>query len=296
MTRYAFETYDVFTDRRFAGNPLAVVTDARGLDAAAMQTLTREFNLAETTFIFPPENPAHDAKVRIFTLGYEMPFAGHPTVGTAIAIARARGAASGRLLLELNAGLFPVEVWRENGVDHARFVNPNLPREAGAAPSPEALEAALSLPEGAVDRGAHRPRRVGAGVHYVYVKAPLAEVRRARINSAAFENLDLDQTIGVLLYAEGGEAAGAAYHVRMFAPLAGIPEDPATGSAAAALPGQIAAAGGLRDGAAHWLIEQGYELGRPSQIMVDVEAEAGAVVKVAVGGGAVPVSAGAIEV
>lgn len=295
MTAYNFETLDVFTDRRFAGNPLAVVTDARGLSDAEMQTLTREFNLAETTFILPPDDPKHDAKVRIFTIGYEMPFAGHPTVGTAIAIAAARRR-QGELLLELKAGLFRVAAEETKGLWRAVFVNPNLPKERGPAPAAEALEAALSLPKGAVDREAHRPRRIGAGVDYVYVKAPLAAVRAARLNSAAFEALDLAGIVGVLLYADGGDAADADYHVRMFAPGAGVAEDPATGSAAAALPGQIAAAGALKDGASRWIVEQGFEIGRPSRIEVHVDAERGAVSRVRVGGTAVGVSRGVIEI
>lgn len=295
MTKYAFETFDVFTDRRFAGNPLAVLTDARGLSSEAMQTITREFNLAESTFILPPEDPANDAKVRIFTIGYEMPFAGHPTVGTAISIARARGL-EGVLQLELKTGVFPVRVWKANNVWRAEFTNPNLPKESGTTPAPEALEAALSLPNGSADRGAHRPRRVGAGVHYVYVKAPLAAVKAARLNSAAFEALDLGETVGVLLYAEGGEAADAAYHVRMFAPGAGVVEDPATGSAAAALPGQIALSQRLSDGTHRWIVEQGFEIGRPSRIEVGVDSAGGAVTAVRVGGAAVPVSTGVIEV
>lgn len=295
MPRYAFETFDVFTDRRFAGNPLAVVTDARGLSDAAMQTVTREFNLAETTFVFPPEDPANTARVRIFTPEYEMPFAGHPTVGTAIQIARARGLA-GDIVLELKAGLFRVEVGETKGVWRATFTNPNLPREGRSAPGAEALEAALTLAPGSADRAAHRPRRIGAGVNYVYVRAPLDTVRRARVNSAAFEALDLDETVGVLLYAVGGDMTDATYHVRMFAPGAGVPEDPATGSAAAALPGQIALAERLADGEHRWIVEQGVEMGRPSRIAVTVEALDGAVRGVRVGGSAMPVSAGTIEV
>lgn len=294
MTKYAFETYNVFTDKRFAGNPLAVLTDASGLSGDAMQTITREFNLAETTFILPPDDPAHHAKVRIFTLGYEMPFAGHPTVGTAISIARARGI-QGSLTLELKAGVFPVKAGEVGGVWRAQFANPNIPRETGAAPEAEALEAALSLPRSSADRGASRPRRVGAGVDYVFVKAPLDAVRRARINHAAFEALDMPGVIGVLLYADGGEAEDASFHVRMFAPGAGVAEDPATGSAAAALPGQIALASRLADGTHRFMIEQGFEIGRPSRIEVETDAAGGAVRAVRVGGSAVPVSSGVIE-
>lgn len=294
MPRYAYETLDVFTDRRFAGNPLAVVMDAQGLDAAAMQTLTREFNYAETTFVFPPQDPKNAARVRIFTIGYEMPFAGHPTVGTAVALARARGLED-EVRLELNAGLFPVRVGRDGDAAFAEFVNPNLPAERGRAPDPGAIEAALSLPKGAIEIGAHRPRRVGAGVDFYYAKAPLDAVRRARLDFAAFASMPFDGVIGILLYADGGEAQDTDYHVRMFAPGAGVPEDPATGSAAAALPGQLALAGALGDGRRALRIEQGVELGRPSLIRATVDVDRGAVSRVAIGGNAVPIARGVIE-
>lgn len=295
MPRYAYETLDVFTDRRFAGNQLAVMMDAKGLDAAAMQTITREFNYPESTFVFPPEDANNTARVRIFTLGYEMAFAGHPTVGTAIALARARGL-TGELRLELNAGLFRVQVSRDGANWFAEFVNPNLPAVRGPAPDAALFERALSLPKGCVAIDDHKPRRVGAGVDFYYVKAPLDAVRNARLDTAAFEKIDFKGVIGVLLYAEGGEASETDYHVRMFAPGAGVPEDPATGSAAAALPGQLVLAGAFGDGRHQIRIEQGYEMGRPSLIRVRFEVESGALTRVAVGGNAVPVAKGEIEV
>lgn len=294
MTRYDYETYDVFTDKKFAGNPLAVVMDARGLSTEDMLTITREFNYSETTFVLPPENPDNTARVRIFTIGYEMPFAGHPTVGTSIAIARARKL-EGDLRLELNTGVFPVRVDLARAVPYAEFLNPNLPKETGAAPDPALIEAALSLPKGAIERGAHGVRKIGAGANFYFVKAPLDAVRKAKFNSAAFEAVSFDNTIGVLLYAEGGEAKDAAYHVRMFAPGAGIPEDPATGGAAAALPGKIALSQKLSDGTHHWVIEQGFELGRPSRIHATVETAGGAVKSVRVGGEAVAVMKGQLD-
>ncbi|MDZ7626934.1 MAG: PhzF family phenazine biosynthesis protein [Parvularculaceae bacterium] len=294
MARYDYEIYDVFTATKFAGNQLAVVMNASGLATADMQTITREFNLSETTFVLPPERQENTARVRIFTLGYEMPFAGHPTVGTAIAIARAR-ALGGALRLELSAGLFPVRVDLDRPAAFAEFQNPNLPAERGKAADAGLIEAALSLPAGAIDREAHRPRLIGAGVNFLYAKARLADVRRAKLNAGAFDALDLHETVGVLLYAEGGEAADARYHVRMFAPNAGIPEDPATGGAAAALPGQIALAGGLKEGTDRWVIEQGYEMGRPSRIHATIDAQAGAVKSVRIGGEAVPVMKGQLD-
>lgn len=294
MTAYAFETWDVFTDNACDGNPLAVVRDAQGLSSDDMMKITREFNLSETTFILPPDDPTNTARVRIFTPGYEMPFAGHPTVGTSIAIARMR-AQQGALALELKAGLFHVQVDRNGDHWRAEFLNPNLPVETGAAPSPEKLEAALSLRAGSVDRGAHKPRRCGAGVDYIYVRAPLENVAVATVNSAAFDALGLDNVVGVLLYAAGGDAPDANYHVRMFAPNAGIVEDPATGSAAAALPGQIALSEALCDGEHQWVIEQGYEMGRPSRIYARINTQDGAVTSVRIGGGAVPVMRGELN-
>lgn len=294
MPRYAYETYDVFTARRFAGNPLAVVMDARGLDAAAMQTLAREFNYAESTFVLPPEDPANAARMRIFTPAYEMPFAGHPTIGTAVAIARARGL-SGELRLELKAGVLPVRVEGAGDLWSAEFVNSSLPAERGPAPDAAALEAALSLQEDAIERGPCRPRRVGAGVDFHFAKAPLEAVRRAELDLAAFRRLPMDGVIGVLLYAEGGDAPDTDYHVRMFAPGAGVAEDPATGAAAAALPGQLLLAGALRDGRSRLRIEQGAEMGRPSLLRVAVDVAGGAVARVAVGGDAVPVATGEVE-
>lgn len=294
MTRYEFETFDVFTNRKFTGNPLAVVMDARGLSLADMQTITREFNLAESTFVLPPEDPQNTARVRIFTIGYEMQFAGHPTVGTAIAIARARRL-TGELRLELNTGVFPVRVDADRPAAFAEFLNPNLPAERGAAPDAALIEAALSLPGGVIDRASHRPRNVGAGVNFIFAKAPIEAVRGAKVNSAAFDALGLEQTIGVLLYAEGGEAADASFHVRMFAPGAGVLEDPATGSAAAAFPGQIALSQKLADGTHRWVIEQGFEMGRPSRIHATIETLGGAVKSVRIGGEAVPVMAGQLD-
>lgn len=294
MARFDYETLDVFTSRKFAGNPLAVVTDARGLSTADMLTITREFNYSETTFVLPPENPENTARVRIFTIGYEMPFAGRPTVGTSIALARARKL-SGDLKIELNTGVFPVRVVLDRAVPYAEFLNPNLPKETGAATEPALIEAALSLPAGSVDRGAHRVRRVGAGANFYFAKASLDAVRKAKFNSAAFEAIDFTDMIGVLLYAEGGEATDATYHVRMFAPGAGIPEDPATGGAAAALPGQIALSQKLGDGTHRWVIEQGFELGRPSRIHATVETAGGAVRSVRIGGEAVFVMQGQLD-
>ena len=293
MPTYAFETYDVFTDQKFSGNQLAIVTDARGLTTAQMQAITREFNVAETSFVLPPENPANTAHVRIFTPGYEMPYAGHPTIGTAVAIARARKITD-EVRFELKAGLFPVRLEIEGEKAFAEFQNPNAPHETGAAPDADILEAALSLPKGAIDRANHRPRRIGAGIDYIVCRTSLEDARTAFVDSAAWRDLDMENIVGVYLYAGGAE--GADYHVRMFAPDAGVMEDPATGSAAATLPGHLALSGELDDGEHNWVLEQGIELGRPSRLFVRAQVKSGAVQTIFVGGNAVPVQRGELFV
>lgn len=295
MAAYDFVTLDVFTDEKFTGNPLAVLMDARGLSTEQMLTITREFNLSETTFVLPPENSENTARVRIFTLGYEMPFAGHPTVGTAIAIARAKGL-KGQIRLELNTGVFPVDVAASKTGGFAEFENPNLPKENGEAPPIENIAKALSLPAEAIQKSASAPRLCGAGVDYIYVKSSLEAVRKAKVNSAAWDALGLDNVVGLYLYAEGGEAADASFHARMFAPNAGILEDPATGSAAAGFPAQIVRSKTIADGLHRWVIEQGFEMGRPSRIIAVVDVEKGAVKSVRVGGDAVFVQKGQIVI
>ncbi len=299
MTERYFEIWDVFTDRLHAGNPLAVVMEANGLDTDRMQKIAAEFNLSETAFVFPPLSPQCEARLRIFTPGFELPFAGHPTVGSAIALARARGLTDS-MKLELPAGLFEVKLSQENGIAFAEFTNPKLPSVGGPVPAGSIIEAAMSLQRGAIIEGTHRPRRIGAGVDYIYACASLAHVQSARLNHQAWEQLNLDGAIGLLLYAKIDESISdaplppyrARFHVRMFAPGAGIMEDPATGSAAAALPGQIQAASRLSDGTHLWQIDQGAEMGRPSRINVTVEVVDGVLAKVRVGGTAVRVAEG----
>ena len=290
-----FETFDVFTETVFAGNPLAVVFDGQDLTPDQMQTITREFNLSETTFILPPENPEHTARVRIFTLGYEMPFAGHPTVGTAIAIAKQRGL-TGSLTLELNAGLFVVDVDASGSAMFARFSSPNMPGEIGPAPSSDALARALGLSVDDISDGAHRPRLCGSGgVNYVYVHSSLERVSAAQLNHGAFVDLDLDNTVGVYLYAHGGVHDSTHWHARMFAPTAGIPEDPATGSAAAGFPAQLLLAGEVHSPSHQWRVEQGYEMGRPSEIDLRIAQKEGVITSVEIGGFAVPVMHGELN-
>lgn len=290
-----YETWDVFTDRRYAGNPLAVIFDADVLSSEAMLRITREFNYSESVFLLTPETADCIARLRIFTPGGELPFAGHPTVGAAAAIAR-RGSRVERMVLELSAGRFPVRVDERDGdVWHAEFENPNLPVVRIDGPEAARVEAALGLPEGSVDSGDHAPRRCGAGIDFFYAAAPLAAVQSARLNTAAWDALGLGDACGVLLYARAAPGSGSDWHVRMFGPHIGVAEDPATGSAAAGLPAQLMAAGVLADGHHDWQVEQGIEMGRPARIGVRFEVRNGAFESLRIGGDAIRVCAGEID-
>jgi trans-2,3-dihydro-3-hydroxyanthranilate isomerase len=290
--RRRFATLDVFTDRRFAGNPLAVVLDADELDAAAMQAIAREFNHPETVFVFAPADPAHRARVRIFTPARELPFAGHPTVGTAVLLGRSAG--GGRdIVLEEGIGAVRCTLESSNGGGgSARFAIPQLPAEVGAtADDAAAIAAALTLAPS--DMGEGRPARWAAGIPFTFVPiAGLAAMVRCRPDLAKF---DAAFGAGGAVYAFCNETAepGHHFHARMFAPGMGIPEDPATGSAAAAFAGVLACR--LSDGTHTFVIEQGYEMGRPSLIHLTAEVAAGRLVSASIGGDAVVVTEGTIE-
>ncbi len=295
-----FHTLDVFTDTRFGGNPLAVVLDGDGLSDAAMQAVAREFNLSETVFVTKPADAANTAALRIFTPARELPFAGHPTVGSAVLLAelaRKPGCAfETTLRLEEKVGLVPVMV-RRLGPDAAygEFTAAKLPEETGTAPDDGAIAAALSLKAGDIGFAAHRPRLFNAGNEFLFV--PLASRRalaRARVDSAAWGGVDGVGRVGAYMYC-AGEGGQADYHARLFAPGDGIVEDPATGSAAATLPGALKAAGALAEGANAIVIAQGEDMGRPSLIRLFADLEGGTIRKVRVGGQAVRVSQGQME-
>ena len=287
-----YETWDVFTDQRFAGNPLAVVFEADALSGAMMQRIAREFDYSESVFVLKSDDDGVDARVRIFTPTGELPFAGHPTVGVSCALARAwnRG---GALLLELGAGRFPI---RLNGGDcaYAEFENPNRPKLHEGRFDAAPIERALGLPEGSVSRDAFAPRRAGAGIDFVYARVQPELLDRARLDTAAFEALELGGACGVFAYATDDPERGH-FKARMFAPHLGVPEDPATGSAAAGLPAHLVAAGALTDGRHEWTIEQGTKMGRSSRIFVRLTVDEGSPNAVRVGGHAVPVMRGTIE-
>jgi trans-2,3-dihydro-3-hydroxyanthranilate isomerase len=303
MPRLRYLTLDVFTDRPFGGNQLAVFPDARGLSSERMHELAREFNYSETTFVLPPDDPVHTRRVRIFTPGGEVPFAGHPTVGTAHALAAAGevalDGAETHLVLEEGVGPVPVTVRAEGGAPvFAQLSVAKLPEVGPTPPARDALAAALSLDAADLLDGEWAPEAVSCGLPFLFV--PLRDmdaVRRARPKIDLFERaLAGYWTDIVFVFARGGERPGTDVRARMFAPSIGVPEDPATGSACAALGGYLAARDARRDGALRWTVEQGFEMGRPSIVEIEVERDGGAARAVRVGGRSVMMCEGTIAV
>lgn len=301
--KYRFCTLDVFTGDRFGGNPLAVLAQADGLASDQMQRIAREFNLSETTFVQPPEDEANTANVRIFTPAAELPFAGHPTIGTAIVLAEAleghADAFAREVRLEEKVGLLVVQVSKQPGEPaFAQFTNAVLPGPAGDVPEAAAIARAISLDAGDIGAGGHAPGVQQAGTTFLFVPLrDMAALARSEIDSVAWKAISAGRGwVGAVVYTPGGEAPEANFRMRMYAPDFGIAEDPATGSAAATFPGQILNSDDLSDGTHKWFVEQGYEIGRPSQIHIEADVTGGALTAVRVGGHAVRVSEGEIEV
>lgn len=297
--RVHFVTADVFTDRTFGGNQLAVFPDAKGIDPALMPQIAREFNFSETTFVLPSDNPAHAARIRIFTPGAELPFAGHPTVGTAHVLAstgaiRLTGDTT-KVVFEEIAGPIPVTIRAKDGHPvFAQLTAAKRPEIGPPPPSRERLAAMLSLPPDAIRSGTFSPEAVSCGMPFLFI--PLVD--RGAV-AAARAKLDLfDQTLGgyfapeIVVFAEGGERHGSNIRARMFAPGIGIAEDPATGGAAVALAAYLAARDSRRDGTLRWVIEQGFEMGRPSILEAEADKAGGVVIATRVGGSTVLVTEG----
>ena len=294
-----FVTLDVFTDRRFAGNPLAVVLDPEGLDGAAMQAIAREFNLSETVFVLPPADPRHRAHLRIFTPVAELPFAGHPTVGSAVLLARIDGGGERRdIVVEEGIGAVRCTATpRDAERGHARFDLARLPAETGRAPDAPAIAAALGLDTSDIGFDGFAPARWSAGALYTFVPVRgLAAIGRCRVDLARWDAaFGRDQHGEPYVFCRETAEAGHAFHARMFAPRMGITEDPATGSAAAAFAGMLARCAPPPDGTHDYDIEQGYEMGRPSLIRLTVTMKGGELAAAAIGGEAIVVSEGMIE-
>ena len=298
--RRRFATLDVFTTRRFAGNPLAIVLDAEGLDDAAMQAVAREFNLSETVFVLPPQDPRHRAALRIFTPGRELPFAGHPTVGTAVLLAlrdesRADAQAFG---LEEKVGIVPCVVeTRGEGFGYARFRLPRLPEATEGGPDAAAAAWGLGLDPSEIGFDRHAPSRHSAGNTFDFIPVASRDaIARARPAPDAFSKVFGADHPGVYVYTRETAEAGRHFHARMFgSPSSGVPEDPATGSAVASFTGVLMQFEPLGDGEHAFAIEQGYEMGRPSEIDLQIAIRDGALASGEIGGGAIVMSEGEIE-
>jgi trans-2,3-dihydro-3-hydroxyanthranilate isomerase len=301
---YDFMTLDVFTDRMFGGNPLAVLPDAKGLTTKQMQAIAREFNYSETTFVLPPEDENNTRKVRIFTPLAEIPFAGHPNVGTAVALARlgelGEVVAGQRILFEEAAGTVSVFLHGNGGeIDAAEFIAPVINRFEDEIPPEEAASALGLAPEKVVSEH-HAPRVLSLGIRFLYVELKDLEALAAseaapgpvtRVSAA--RGLD-----GVFAYARVGEDSenGVDIRARVYAPVHGVMEDPASGSANAGLANILASLSDEKDATLEWTVAQGVEMGRPSRLHVTAERRQGEVVEVRVAGGAVVACRGQIDV
>jgi trans-2,3-dihydro-3-hydroxyanthranilate isomerase len=297
-----FHILDVFTQTRFGGNPLAVVLDADALSAAQMQAIAREFNASETVFVLKSERPAHTAKMRIFTPKSEVPFAGHPTVGTAILLAGLRSPDTtveqdALVVLEQSIGTVRVGVrMRPGSAAFAEFDGPKKPEDLGAVADSELIAAALSLIPSEIGFENHVPSRFSAGLSYIFVPVrTLDAIGRASPMLGRWESA-FGADGAVYVYCRETLHNTAQFHARMFAPALGVVEDPATGSAAAALAGALHRFDTPPDGLHKKVIEQGYEMGRPSQIELSLHITQGKLDTIRIGGHAVSVSEGVLTV
>jgi trans-2,3-dihydro-3-hydroxyanthranilate isomerase len=290
-------TVDVFTDRAFGGNPLAVVLDAGGLSTTQMQAIATEFNYSETTFVLPPRDPAHDAQVRIFTVNREIPFAGHPNVGTAFVLATLAAKPPTRLLFEEGAGLVPVEIATEQGrVVSTEFTAPQSLKRMSHV-SAEQAAACLSLSPSDLKTDRHPPQIISVGLAFLAVEVTSRDaLRRAKPDAAGFaKTFPCDDSDAVYFYTREVPAGEKPcdLQARMFHPGAsGLSEDPATGSATAAAAALLADLDESRDGELRLKIGQGFDMGRPSLLLTRVQKKNGAIVSVHVGGGCVQMMEG----
>ena len=299
MRSFEFFTTDVFTSEKFGGNQFAVFPDAAELDPEQMPRIAREFNFSETTFVLPPTNPKHTRRVRIFTPGSELAFAGHPTVGTAFVLASiGQLKLSGdetHIVLEEGVGPVPVTIRKRNGKpDFAQLTVAQLPEFGPPPPDASDLARALGLASGDVLTGEVAPEAVSCGTRFLLV--PVRDrktLARARVRLDEFERvLGNYATSMVFVFCKDPERPESDYRARMFAPTVGVTEDPATGSAAVGFAGYLAKRDKRTDGTLRWTVEQGFEMGRPSLLYIEADKRAGAITSARVGGHSVLVSKG----
>lgn len=302
MSEIPYQVVDVFTSTRFGGNPLAVITDGRALDDDQMGRIAREFGFSETTFVLPPADPAHTARVRIFTPVTEVPFAGHPNVGTGFVLARLAevfGRQTGeRMVFEERAGLVEVSIRRAGAEVLGAAITAPRPLEVGQDVDRALVAGCASLALEDIDSGAHFPCVLSVGLPFAFARlADRAALSRAHPNRDRFMEANaafpLEGGFALFLYVPS-PADPARISARMFAPLDNVPEDPATGSAAAALGAFLAERMEPVDGEVHLTIEQGVDMGRPSRIDLSMRKSGSAVQRVSVGGDCVPIMRGVL--
>jgi trans-2,3-dihydro-3-hydroxyanthranilate isomerase len=294
-------TVDVFTDRAFGGNPLAVVLDAGGVSTAQMQAIATEFNYSETTFVLPTQQAANDAQVRIFTMRSEIPFAGHPNVGTAFVLATRAASAPERLRFEEKAGLVPVEILSTQGkVTGAELTAPQ-PLQRSNEVSAAEVAACLSLSADDIRTDRHMPQVASVGLPFLVAEIASREaLKRATPNAAAFAKVLAHIGRDVIYFYTRDIPASEQpldLQARMFHPGAsGLSEDPATGSATGAAAALLADLDPARDGELRLRIGQGVDMGRPSLLLTRVKKQGGAVTSVHVGGSCVKMMEGTLNV
>ncbi len=292
---------DVFTEQPYGGNQLAVVLDSEGLTTAQMLAITREFNFSESTFVLPPDDPTHTARVRIFTTACEMPFAGHPNVGTAYVLAR-MGELFGRrigdaVLFEELAGIVPVSIQREQGVVIGATLTAPEPLWLGETFDVAAIAACLRLDPGDILLDRHAPREASVGLPFLMVELSSTQaLARIRLDvEASCALLEKRAARGLHVYTREASATNARLRARNFCPLLGAVEDAATGSANAALAGLLASLDPVTDGQFHFEVTQGLEMGRPSQLQLAAR-KTGGVITAQVGGACVSVMHGELDI
>ncbi len=299
--RYRYYLCDVFTHTRFGGNQLAVLPQAAGLSGERMQQVAREFNFSETTFVFPPEEAGHTNTVRIFTPGAEVPFAGHPNIGTAFVLATTGHLGTIdtalRVTFEERAGLVPITIHKQP--DQSVWCELTAPERLslGKTVDIQTMAAVLSLTADDIATETHFPQVASVGLPFLFVEVrDRTALERVRVNSEKLEALATDDIPSLVHVYTRGEDTDCDIRARMFAPLLGVPEDPATGSANCALAGLLSHYTERSQGVFDWRIAQGVELGRPSLLEARAEKRAGVVTDTWIGGACVLVGEGWIEV
>lgn len=287
-------TLDVFTATPFGGNQLAVFPDATGIPEEWLLPITREFNFSEVTFVYPPKDPAHTRRVRIFTPAEEMPFAGHPTVGTSAALALVEGALggapTGRLTLELGVGPTPVDVRIESPeLAWAELAVVKAPEFGPATPTLNTLAEILSLDAKDLIGGALSPQNVSCGIPFLLVPVKSIDaLQRARVRLDRWdETLRSAWAPEIFVAAKDPEHGETAWRTRMFAPGLGLSEDPATGAATAAFAGWLALKDNRADAELRWTLRQGVEMGRPSLLEARATKQGSALTSLHIAGHAV---------